>query len=164
MFRANGSSVANPGFMKVYLEGQDDTKQSDNDENLLPNLKEGDEVTLNAIKCGQHFTDPPPRYSEASLVKALEEHGIGRPSTYATIISTLQQRDYVVLEAKRFKPTDVGRVVTRFLTTYFNQYVDYDFTANLENGLDAVAEGKKAWVPLLKEFWTPVYYIGERYG
>lgn len=154
IFRANGSSVANPGFMKVYLEGQDDAKQDD-DERLLPDLKEGDVVDLNRIIAGQHFTEPPPRYSEASLVKALEEHGIGRPSTYATIISTLQQREYVILENKRFMPTDVGRVVNRFLTNYFNQYVDYDFTANLENSLDEVAHGKKEWIPLLKEFWQP---------
>ena len=155
LFRANGSTVANPGFMKVYLEGEDDTKQQDGDEKLLPELKMGDVVTLNKIICGQHFTEPPPRYSEASLVKALEEHGIGRPSTYASIISTLQQREYVTLDSKRFKPTDVGRVVTRFLTSYFERYVDYAFTAKLEDSLDEVADGKKEWIPLLREFWLP---------
>ncbi|MGZ8257791.1 MAG: topoisomerase C-terminal repeat-containing protein, partial [Methylotenera sp.] len=101
----------------------------------------------------QHFTEPPPRYSEASLVKVLEEYGIGRPSTYASIISTLQDREYVLLDKKRFTPTDVGRVVNKFLTEHFTQYVDYDFTANLENALDSVAEGEREWIPLMDEFW-----------
>ncbi|WP_457674009.1 type I DNA topoisomerase [Thiolapillus sp.] len=155
IFRANGSTIVNPGFMAVYQEGQDDRKGKDSDEKMLPPLKEGEQVDLVAIRPEQHFTEPPPRYSEASLVKALEEHGIGRPSTYASIISTLQDREYVELEKKRFHPTDVGRVVNKFLTNYFTQYVDYDFTAKLEDELDAVARGEEEWIPLLKKFWKP---------
>lgn len=154
-FRANGSTIANPGFMAVYLEGTDDNKANDNDEKLLPEFEEGQSVELTQIRGLQHFTEPPPRYSEASLIKSLEEYGIGRPSTYASIISTLQNRDYVTLDKKRFYPTDVGRVVIKFLTEYFTKYVDYDFTADLENELDAVAEGKMEWVPLLRKFWQP---------
>lgn len=155
-FRANGSAIVEPGFMAVYQEGHDDKKKdSEEDAILLPLLKEGDVVDLLEIKNEQHFTEPPPRYSEASLVKALEEYGIGRPSTYAAIISTLQHREYVSLEQKRFRPTDVGRVVNRFLTQYFTQYVDYDFTAKLEDELDAIARGEKQWIPLMEEFWKP---------
>lgn len=155
VFRANGSSIATPGFMAVYLEGKDDSSDSDDKESFLPALKEGISVPLNDIAAGQHFTEPPPRYSEASLVKALEEHGIGRPSTYASIISTLQNRDYVTLDNKRFYPTDVGRIVNKFLTEHFTKYVDYDFTARLEDDLDAVSRGEKDWIPLMKEFWQP---------
>ncbi len=155
MFRATGSTIATPGFMMVYLEGQDDTKEGDDKESFLPPLKEGRPVPLNEVIAGQHFTEPPPRYSEASLVKALEEHGIGRPSTYATIISTLQNREYVTLDSKRFYPTDVGRIVNKFLTEHFNKYVDYDFTANLEDELDAVSRGEKDWIPLMRDFWKP---------
>jgi DNA topoisomerase-1 len=154
-FRANGSVIANPGFMTVYLEDSDDAKTTDNDEKLLPEMKEGQEIDLLKIRGMQHFTEPPPRYSEASLIKTLEEYGIGRPSTYASIISTLQNRDYVTLDKKRFYPTDVGRVVNKFLTEYFTQYVDYDFTAGLENKLDEVSLGEKEWIPLLREFWDP---------
>jgi DNA topoisomerase-1 len=154
-FRATGSTIANPGFMAVYMEGVDDAKGGDDDEKMLPPLTEGEKVKLEAIRPEQHFTEPPPRYSEASLVKALEEHGIGRPSTYASIISTLQDREYVELEKKRFHPTDVGRVVNRFLTKYFTRYVDYDFTARLEDELDAVSRGEEEWVPLLRKFWGP---------
>lgn len=155
-FRATGSTVAEPGFMSVYLEGRDDAKGADDDEErMLPEMKAGDRVDLLAIRPEQHFTEPPPRYSEASLVKALEEYGIGRPSTYASIISTLQDREYVVLDTKRFLPTDVGRVVNRFLTEYFTSYVDYDFTARLEDDLDAVSRGEGEWIPLLEQFWKP---------
>jgi len=154
-FRATGSTIANPGFMLVHMEGVDDAKKTDDDEKLLPNMEKGEEISLRGIRPEQHFTEPPPRYSEASLVKALEEHGIGRPSTYASIISTLQDREYVVLEKKRFHPTDVGRVVNRFLTRYFTRYVDYDFTARLEDELDAVSRGEEEWVPLLEKFWRP---------
>lgn len=153
-FRANGSTVVNPGFMSVYLEGQDDSK-SDKDERLLPLMEVGDVVDLKAVRPEQHFTEPPPRYSEASLVRSLEEHDIGRPSTYANIISTLLQREYVELEKKRFHPTDVGRVVGKFLVDHFTQYVDYGFTASLEGDLDAVSRGEKEWVPLLRKFWGP---------
>ena len=124
-------------------------------ESFLPPLTKGEFVQLDEIVLGQHFTEPPPRYGEASLVKALEEYGIGRPSTYASIISTLQNREYVTLEKKRFYPTDVGRIVNKFLTEHFTQYVDYQFTANLEDNLDAVARGEKEWIPLMREFWQP---------
>ena len=153
-FRATGSVLVVPGFMAVYQEGRDDNGE-DEEERLLPPLKPGETITLKGIQCDQHFTEPPPRYSEASLVKALEEYGIGRPSTYATIISTLQQREYVEMDRKRFKPTDVGRVVSKFLTQHFTQYVDYDFTAKMEDELDAVSRGEKEWVPVMHEFWDP---------
>lgn len=153
--RSNGSTIAIPGFIQVYQEGVDDGNLDDEDEKLLPALNVGDIVGLVKIRPEQHFTEPPPRYSEASLVKALEEYGIGRPSTYAAIISTLQHREYAALENKRFRPTDVGRVVTKFLTSYFNQYVDYGFTAKLEDSLDAVAAGENEWLPVLKNFWGP---------
>jgi DNA topoisomerase-1 len=153
-FRATGSTIADPGFMAVYQEGVDD--QSDEEESrTLPPLKQGEWLDLRALRPEQHFTEPPPRYSEASLVKILEEHGIGRPSTYATIISTLLAREYVVLDNRRFKPTDIGRIVSRFLTRHFDQYVDYEFTARLEDNLDAVARGEEDWLPLMRGFWDP---------
>ena len=155
-FRANGSTVVHPGFMVVYLESFDDSKaKSDDEGSVLPPLKVGDIVDLIDILADQHFTEPPPRYSEASLVKALEERDIGRPSTYVPIISTLQNREYVILDQKRFKPTDVGRVVNKFLTRYFIQYVDYGFTALLEDKLDQISRGEQEWVPLLRDFWMP---------
>ncbi|MDS4019717.1 MAG: DNA topoisomerase I [Candidatus Competibacter sp.] len=153
-FRATGSTVVDPGFMAVYREGVDD--QDDEDESrTLPPLQEGEWVDLLALRPEQHFTEPPPRYSEASLVKTLEEYGIGRPSTYATIISTLQAREYAVLDNRRFKPTDIGRIVNRFLTRHFTQYVDYEFTARLEDELDAVSRGEEDWLPLMRGFWDP---------
>jgi len=155
IFRATGSVIAKPGFMAVYLEGLDDSKEGDDKETFLPAMKEGQSIPLDAIVTNQHFTEPPPRYGEASLVKSLEEHGIGRPSTYASIISTLQNREYVTLESKRFHPTDVGRIVIKFLTEHFTKYVDYNFTANLEDDLDAVSRGEKEWVPLMRDFWNP---------
>ncbi len=155
LFRATGSTISNSGFMAVYLEGVDDAAKGEGDEKMLPPLSEGERIPLKGLRSEQHFTEPPPRFTEASLVKALEEHGIGRPSTYATIISTLQDREYVVMEKKRFHPTDVGRVVNRFLTNYFTKYVDYDFTARLEDELDAVSRGEEDWVPLLRQFWSP---------
>ena len=155
-FRATGSTVNKPGFMSVYLEGKDDSKdEDDNKENLLPPMKEGELIDLLEVLPNQHFTEPPPRYGEASLVKALEEFGIGRPSTYASIISTLQNREYVEIEQKRFYPTDVGRIVNKFLTQHFTNYVDYDFTAKLEDDLDAVSRGEMKWLPLMKKFWQP---------
>lgn len=154
LFRATGSVVVDPGFMAVYQEGEDD-KKSDGEDSLLPPMEKGDICQLKDIRADQHFTEPPPRFSEASLVKTLEEYGIGRPSTYATIISTLQAREYVILENKRFYPTDVGRVVSKFLTEHFTRYVDYDFTAKLEDELDAVARGEKDWIPVMQEFWKP---------
>lgn len=154
VFRANGSTVVDPGFMAVYQESMDDA-QIEDENRLLPPMAKGDTVQLLKIRPEQHFTEPPPRYTEASLVKTLEEHGIGRPSTYAAIISTLQQREYAELDKKRFKPTDVGRVVNKFLTEYFSQYVDYDFTARLEDDLDAISRGEQEWIPLLTNFWAP---------
>lgn len=159
-YRANGSALRDPGFMAVYREGIDDAEQ-ENDNRLLPPLTEGEQVTLHDVVSEQHFTEPPPRYSEASLVKALEEHGIGRPSTYAAIISTLLSRDYVELESRRFTPTDVGRVVNRFLTEHFTQYVDYDFTARLEDSLDEISRGEKQWVPVLRDFWDAFHALIE---
>jgi len=158
IFRANGSVVVDPGFMLVYQEGFDD-KSDHEEDRMLPPLEEGEVVALDALHTNQHFTEPPPRYSEASLIKSLEEHGIGRPSTYASIISTLQYREYAILDAKRFKPTDVGRIVNRFLTQHFTQYVDYDFTARLEDELDAISRGEKEWIPLLEEFWHPFIFL-----
>lgn len=158
VFRANGSTIRNPGFMSVYQEDFDDKKSTDTDddnEKILPVLEEGQSIPIDAITGEQHFTEPPPRFTEASLVKALEEFGIGRPSTYASIIATLKNREYVDAENKRFKPTDVGRVVNRFLTQYFTQYVDYNFTAKLEDELDSVSTGEIEWVPVLKNFWGP---------
>ena len=154
-FRANGSVVVDPGFMHVYQEDFDDKKADQDQDRILPPLNEGDEVKLNDVVTHQHFTEPPPRYSEATLIKSLEEFGIGRPSTYASIISVLLYREYVVLDAKRFRPTDVGRIVSRFLTQYFTKYVDYTFTANMEDELDEVSRGEKEWVPLLRAFWDP---------
>ena len=154
LFRANGSTIVFPGFLLVYEESQDDNKEDDQS-TLLPQLSVGMSVKLLDLMANQHFTEPPPRYSEASLIKALVEFDIGRPSTYAPIIHTLQQREYVIVDKKRFIPTDVGRIVSRFLTTYFTRYVDYQFTAQLENTLDDIARGEKEWVPVLAEFWTP---------
>lgn len=155
VFRANGSTIVTPGFISVYQEDFDDGKNNDDDEKMLPQLEEGQSLPIDEITGEQHFTEPPPRFTEASLVKALEEFGIGRPSTYASIIATLKAREYVEMDAKRFKPTDVGRIVNRFLTVYFTQYVDYDFTAKLENDLDEIANGEKEWVPVLEEFYSP---------
>ena len=152
--RANGSVLVAPGFIAVYQESKDDSKDDDNDR-LLPEIEEGDTIKLDELRPEQHFTEPPPRFTEASLVKTLEEYGIGRPSTYASIIATLKNREYVEMDAKRFIPTDIGRIVISFLTEHFTQYVDYDFTAKLEDDLDLVSLGEKEWIPLLEEFWQP---------
>ena len=151
LFRANGQMLVFPGFIGVYMEDVDDAAEEEGGK--LPPLVEGDVLPIDKLYGEQHFTQPPPRYSEASLVKALEEHGIGRPSTYATIISTLQAREYAMLDKKRFMPTDVGRVVNKFLTEHFTRYVDYDFTAHLEDELDEVSEGKRDWIGVMDEFW-----------
>ena len=156
MFRASGTTVVDPGFLAVYEEGRDAKNAEDDDEGRkLPKMTIGEAVPLASIEADQHFTEPPPRYSEASLVKALEEYGIGRPSTYASIIQVLLNREYVILDSRRFKPTDVGRAVAKFLSGHFTQYVDYDFTAKLEDELDAVSRGEEEWVPLLEKFWKP---------
>jgi DNA topoisomerase-1 len=154
-FRANGSILVEPGFMAVYKEGQDDSNRDDDGDRLLPDIAEGDVINMDELRPEQHFTEPPPRFTEASLVKTLEEYGIGRPSTYASIIATLKNREYVEIDSKRFFPTDIGRIVNGFLTEHFAQYVDYDFTAKLEDDLDEVSLGKKEWVPLLDSFWRP---------
>lgn len=153
LFRASGQTLVFPGFIGVYKEGSDSADEDDDAEAKLPHLEAGEVLDVEKIYGEQHFTEPPPRYGEASLVKTLEEYGIGRPSTYASIISTLQDREYVLLDKKRFTPTDVGRVVNKFLTEHFTKYVDYGFTANLETALDDVAEGTREWIPLMDEFW-----------
>ncbi|MBU2839104.1 type I DNA topoisomerase [Acidithiobacillus thiooxidans] len=152
--RANGSTVTFPGFMAVYLEGKDDTDEDENNR-ILPPLEQGDQPQVQGVDSEQHFTEPPPRYSDATLVKTLEAHGIGRPSTYASIIQTLQNREYVETEQRRFRPTDLGRVVGRFLSNHFERYVDYNFTAGMEDELDAISRGEKQWRPVLNEFWGP---------
>ena len=152
-FRANGSVITFPGFLAVYEVTA--PKGEEESENRLPDINEGDVVSVEDIRAGQHFTEPPPRFSEASLVKTLEEYGIGRPSTYASIISTLMRRQYVEMDRRRFIPTDTGRVVERFLENHFSHYVDYEFTARLEDELDAVSRGEMEWVPLLEKFWDP---------
>ena len=154
-FRATGTTVVDPGFLAVYEEGRDAKNEDDEEARKLPALRVGEAVPLSDIVTDQHFTEPPPRYSEASLVKTLEEYGIGRPSTYASIIQTLLAREYVTLDSRRFKPTDVGRAVAKFLSGHFTQYVDYDFTAKLEDELDAVSRGEEEWKPLLEKFWRP---------
>ncbi|SJZ93794.1 DNA topoisomerase I [Novilysobacter spongiicola] len=155
-FRVSGTTVIDPGFLAVYEEGKDAKAADAEDEGRkLPAMKTGDRIPLDRIHADQHFTEPPPRYSEASLVKALEEYGIGRPSTYASIIATLLFRKYVELENKRFHPSDVGRAVSKFLSSHFTRYVDYDFTAKLEDELDAVSRGEEEWIPLMERFWSP---------
>ncbi len=161
VLRANGSTLVKPGYISVYQEGVDDSVQDDSD-HVLPPLAEGDPVRLAGVTPTQHFTEPPPRFSEASLVKALEEFGIGRPSTYASIISTLRDRGYVDIESRRFTATDIGKIVSRFLTQYFTTYVDYDFTARMEDSLDAVSNGEQDWVPLLDRFWKPFVELVKR--
>ena len=155
-FRASGTTVIDPGFLAVYEEGKDTRGKEDEDEGRkLPPMKTGDRVPLDRIHADQHFTQPPPRFTEAALVKALEEYGIGRPSTYASIIQTLLFRKYVEMESRSFRPTDVGRAVSNFLSGHFTRYVDYDFTAKLEDELDAVSRGEEEWVPLMERFWGP---------
>ena len=154
LMRANGSTLLKPGFIAVYTEGQDDSSDDESDR-ILPVMNEGDEVKLVNLRGTQHFTEPPPRYSEASLVKALEEHGIGRPSTYASIISTLKDREYVDMDGRRFIPTDIGKIVNNFLSSNFGEYVDYGFTAAMEDELDAISRGEESWTDPLQKFWQP---------
>ena len=155
ILRSNGSSIKFPGMLAVYQETiEEDKKEGENEKsNLLPPLKEGENLNLIKAEKNQHFTLPPPRYTEASLVKKLEELGIGRPSTYASIIKVLQDRDYVLLDKKRFNPHDRGRVVSVFLENYFNKYVEYDFTADMENQLDEISDGKLDWKEVIQKFW-----------
>ncbi len=151
--RATGSVLVFDGFLKVYEESRDESK-TDDDDKRLPAVQQGEAITLADVNADQHFTEPPPRYSEASLVKKLEELGIGRPSTYASILSVLQDRKYVRLEQKRFFPEDKGRLVTAFLENFFQKYVEYDFTAGLEEKLDLVSAGDLNWKEFLRNFWT----------
>ena len=151
-FRANGSVVKFDGFLKVYHEDLDDGE--DEDARRLPPMARGDSIGVRKLAANQHFTEPPPRYSEASLIKKLEELGIGRPSTYVSILETLRVRGYVRLDKKRLIPEDKGRVVTAFLESFFKRYVEYDFTADLEEQLDRVSNGEIKWKDVLREFWT----------
>ena len=151
--RATGSVIAFDGFLKLYLEGTDDQEDEEGNRRL-PNVSEGMALERTGIETEQHFTQPPPRFSEASLVKRLEELGIGRPSTYASIISVLQDRDYVTLDKRRFVPEDRGRLVTAFLSSFFERYVEYDFTADLEKQLDEISDGRIEWKAVLRDFWS----------
>jgi DNA topoisomerase I len=152
VLRANGSTLVKPGYIAVYKEGQDDTSDDDNDR-ILPPMDVGDALKLLELRPEQHFTEPPPRFSEASLVKALEEYGIGRPSTYASIIQTLIGKKYAELLNRRFIPSDLGKIVNKFLTRNFEHWVDYGFTAKMEDDLDEIADGNEEWVPVLDRFW-----------
>jgi DNA topoisomerase-1 len=156
-FRASGTIIRFPGFMKLYIEGVDD--ESEEKVGVLPPLSEGEQLDLVKLLPEQHYTQPPPRYSEATLVKTLEEYGIGRPSTYASILNTLVERKYTRLDKKRFIPEDVGMVVNDLLVNHFTKYVDYNFTADLEEELDKIARGEKQWKPLLHEFWEPFHTL-----
>ncbi|MDT8419271.1 MAG: type I DNA topoisomerase [Desulfuromonadales bacterium] len=153
-FRASGQVIRFPGFMALYIEGTDNG-DDENKEGLLPKLNSGERLNREDLIPEQHFTQPPPRFTEASLVKTLEEYGIGRPSTYASIMNTLVTRKYVRLEKRTFFPEDTGRVVSKLLVDHFSQYVDYDFTAELEEDLDAISRGEKTWIPSVKQFWDP---------
>jgi DNA topoisomerase I len=153
-FRASGSIIVFAGFLKAYQVAVESGDSTDKDK-LLPSVTEADIMDLKKLMPEQHFTEPPPRYSEATLVKALEENGIGRPSTYASIISTIQDRGYVSQEKRRLTPEDVGRIVNKFLVEHFSKYVDLGFTADMENTLDEISRGEKKWKPVLEEFWSP---------
>ena len=154
-FRATGSVIAFDGFIKLYRESKDDSKDDDDDNSrILPEIRDNEDMDRKETLPEQHFTQPPPRYSEASLVKKLEELGIGRPSTYASIISVLQDRNYVRIESRRFFPEDRGRLVTTFLASFFDRYVEYGFTADLEQQLDDISGGRIAWKKVLEDFWN----------
>ena len=160
-FRASGQIIRFPGFMTLYIEGTDNGDDEEK-EGLLPPLAEGEDLHRQQLTQEQHFTQPPPRFTEASLVKTLEEYGIGRPSTYASIMNTMVTRKYVRLEKRIFYPEDVGRVVTKLLTEHFSRYVDYDFTAAMEEDLDAISRGEKDWTPSVKQFWDPFIALLEQ--
>jgi DNA topoisomerase-1 len=158
--RANGQVVLFDGYLAVYEEGRDD--ENDEDGGRLPMVKDGATAKVLEARADQHFTEPPPRYSEASLVKKMEELGIGRPSTYASILTVLRERDYVRMEKNRFIPEDKGRLVTAFLEQFFRRYVEYDFTAALEEKLDLVSAGELEWKQLLRDFWKDFHAaVGE---
>ncbi|WP_100373215.1 type I DNA topoisomerase [Bacillus sp. FJAT-45037] len=151
LFRATGSKVKFPGFMKVYIEGNDDGKKEE--DRLLPDLEEGQTVKKESIDPNQHFTQPPPRYTEARLVKTMEELGIGRPSTYAPTLDTIQKRGYVALEEKRFIPTELGEIVLELIVEFFPEILDVEFTAKMETDLDSVEEGDNEWVKIIDQFY-----------
>ena len=157
VFRANGQTLLEPGFLAAYHEDhdEDETDVESEDEAALPVLEPGERVTLDQLRPEQHFTQPPPRYTEASLVKSLESHGIGRPSTYASIIETLRYRRYVEMSGRAFVPTDIGKIVSKFLVKYLGTYVDYGFTALMEDVLDEISNGEKEWHLELARFWKP---------
>jgi DNA topoisomerase-1 len=157
--RATGTVILFDGFLKLYQEGRDD--DTDGEDGRLPKIGQGDGLKLLAARDAQHFTEPLPRYSEASLVKKLEELGIGRPSTYASILSVLRDRAYVRMDRGRFVPEDKGRIVTAFLSSFFKRYVEYDFTADLEEKLDEVSAGELSWKQLLRDFWTNFHAAAE---
>src|SRR5689334_8293382 len=154
--RASSTKTLFDGFAAVYTEGRDDGADEEEAAAALPAVAEGDETTVNDVVPAQHFTEPPPRFTEATLIKALEEHGIGRPSTYAATISTIVDRGYVRVEERRLHPELIGEVVTDFLVEHFGEYVDVAFTARMEEELDEVADGQRAWVPLLRAFFEPL--------
>jgi DNA topoisomerase-1 len=167
LFRANGQTLLEAGFLAAYHEDhdEDETDVESEDETALPPLEPGERVTLAQLRPEQHFTQPPPRYTEASLVKSLESHGIGRPSTYASIIETLRYRRYVEMSGRAFVPTDIGKIVSKFLVKYLGTYVDYGFTALMEDVLDEISNGEKEWHLELGRFWKPfterVQHIGK---
>src|ERR1700691_3006849 len=154
VLRANGSTLVKPGYIAVYQEGRDDASDEDSDQALRA-MQPGDAVKLLEVQPQQHFTEPPPRFTEASLVKALEEYGIGRPSTYASIISTLRDREYAEIENRRLTATDIGHIVSRLLTDLFRRYVDYGSTAAMEDELDAVSRGEEPLTTPLSKYWKP---------
>ncbi|MEC7091342.1 MAG: type I DNA topoisomerase [Pseudomonadota bacterium] len=156
--RASGTVITFPGFLKLYEEGKDDEKSDKEEEQTLPQVTEGMPLDLYNVSPDQHFTEPPPRFSEATLVKKMEELGIGRPSTYASVLSVLRDRDYVFMDRNRFHPQDKGRLVTSFLESFFNQYVEYDFTAALEGDLDKVSNGDLDYKDVLRKFWENFSY------
>jgi DNA topoisomerase-1 len=162
-FRATGQTLLEPGFLAAYHEDhdEDETDVESEDEAALPPLAEGERVTLEQLRPEQHFTQPPPRYTEASLVKSLESHGIGRPSTYASIIETLRYRRYVEMSGRAFVPTDIGKIVSKFLVKYLGTYVEYDFTAQMEDVLDEISNGDKEWHLELGRFWKPFIKLVE---
>ncbi|MBP3038289.1 type I DNA topoisomerase [Bacillaceae bacterium Marseille-Q3522] len=151
LFRATGSKIKFPGFMKLYVEGTDDAKEEK--QHFLPDLKEGDKVLKTELSPKQHFTQPPPRYTEARLVKTLEELGIGRPSTFAPTLDTIQKRGYVTLDNKRFVPTELGEIVLQLMLEFFPEILDVDFTAKMEKDLDLIEEGRKKWVDIIDQFY-----------
>src|SRR5699024_8741126 len=150
-FRATGSTIKFKGFMKVYVEGTDDNKKQK--DKILPELEKGMVVDANKITPNQHFTQPPPRYTEARLVRTMEEQGIGRPSTYAPTIDTIQRRNYVSLDNKRFIPTELGIIVNDVMVEFFPEIIDVDFTVKMENDLDSIEEGKVEWISILDDFY-----------